>query len=244
MNATNRTALFATNNGFIAINGAVKLQIMDLLDKRPCTFDEIVQTTGKAKSTVSVHLNDLKKANLLRESVDTLDRRKKNYNLSSKYVACSQKPLDTHYYHSLENFSSTFSSETDFFQNVFCAFKAGFEAQGIDHNPIVKHIGSDIGTQIANTFEQGDFLDSLEEVRSFWKCYKLGKVQIEDTDPLTIKVKDCFECMSMPVLGHPICSFDEGMLEGILYKITGERPSIKETECYATGDNHCLFIKL
>ncbi|MFP4655881.1 MAG: winged helix-turn-helix domain-containing protein, partial [Methanohalobium sp.] len=74
MNATNRTALFATSNGFIAINGAVKLHIMDLLDKRPCSFDEIVQNTGKAKSTVSVHLNDLKKANLLRESVDAVDR--------------------------------------------------------------------------------------------------------------------------------------------------------------------------
>jgi hypothetical protein len=48
----------------------------------------------------------------------------------------------------------------------------------------------------------------------------------------------------MPVLGHPICSFDEGMLEGILHKITGEGPSIKEIECYATGDNHCLFIKV
>ncbi|MBP2029677.1 putative hydrocarbon binding protein [Methanohalophilus levihalophilus] len=242
MESKDHTALFATANGFIAINGEVKLQILEFLQADPKSFDEIVRSTGKAKSTVSVHLNDLQKANLVREQVDPSDRRRKTYTLCSKYIACSREPLDFHYYQTLDMFTSSLKDEFDFLKYAFRAVRYGSEAQGINNGPLMKIIGRDIGGHISATFDFDDVSDVFEELRGYWRLHKLGKMYIDDVDPLTIRVKDCFECDSIPVVGHPVCSFDEGVLEGIFSSSIGLNLPFIEKECYAAGDNHCLFI--
>jgi len=65
MEPDGQTALFSTLNGIIAIDGPVKLQIMEFLYENAQSFDDIVKHTGKAKSTISVHLKDLKASHLL-----------------------------------------------------------------------------------------------------------------------------------------------------------------------------------
>ena len=87
----NHTALFSTDHGFIALDGPVKLKILDFLKIGSRSFDEIVKHTGKAKSTISVHINDLKLCDLIKEHIDANDKRKKIYNLNSQYMACSQE---------------------------------------------------------------------------------------------------------------------------------------------------------
>jgi len=242
MTSKDHTVLFATNGGFIAINGEVKLQILEFLQAKPRSFDEIVRSTGKAKSTVSVHLNDLQKSNLLEEQVDPSDRRRKTYSLCSRYIACSREPLDFHYYQTLDRFTSSFEDEFEFLKYAFRAVRYGYEAQGINSQPLMKIIGRDIGGHISASFDFVDICDVFEEMREYWRSHRLGKMYIDDIDPLTIRIKDCFECDSLPVAGHPVCSFDEGVLEGILAKAAGMTLPFEEIECYAAGDDHCLFV--
>lgn len=74
-----KTEFFYTEKGLVAIDSPpVKLQILNLLREEPKTFDEIVRYTAKAKSTISVHLNDLRSCNLVDENFDPEDRRKKS----------------------------------------------------------------------------------------------------------------------------------------------------------------------
>jgi hypothetical protein len=89
MNHGNRTTLFSNGNGFIALNAPVKIKILELLESGPKSFDEIVRHTDKAKSTISVHLNDLRKSELLKETVDNYDKRKKVYYLNCQVIASS-----------------------------------------------------------------------------------------------------------------------------------------------------------
>lgn len=242
MESGDHTALFATDGGLIAINGEVKLQILEFLQTEPRSFDEIVRSTKKAKSTVSVHLNDLQKSNLVEEQVDPSDRRRKTYSLCSRYIACSREPLDSHYYQTLDRFTSSFENEFDFLKYAFRALHYGYEAQGINNGPLMKIIGRDVGSHICSSFDFIDISDVFEEVRGYWRTHKLGKVYIDDVDPLIVRVKDCFECESLPVIGHPVCSFDEGVLEGIFDKSVGLNLPFIEIECYAAGDEHCLFV--
>ena len=236
------TALFSTDHGFIALNGPVKLKILDFLKIGSRSFDEIVKHTGKAKSTISVHITDLKSCDLLEEHIDANDKRKKTYSLNSQYMACSQKPIIKHYNNILENVSLSCDDEFKFLKSIFHAMRFGFEAHGINHEPIMKKIGADIGESISINFKSTDLNGVLEDIAIFWDTNNLGDVSIIDTNPLSVVVHNCFDCKSMPVVGKTLCSFDEGLLEGIIFGKLGLNCTIKETECFGNGYNHCLFV--
>ncbi|WP_292487717.1 helix-turn-helix transcriptional regulator [Methanohalobium sp.] len=89
MNYGNRTTLFSNGDGFVALNTPVKIKVLELLESGPKSFDEIVRCTNKAKSTISVHLNDLRQYNLIKETSDDNDKRKKNYHLNCQLIASS-----------------------------------------------------------------------------------------------------------------------------------------------------------
>ena len=238
----NHTALFSTDHGFIALDGPVKLKILDFLKIGSRSFDEIVKHTGKAKSTISVHINDLKLCDLLEEHIDINDKRKKMYNLNSQYIACSQEPVIKHYNNILQRVASSSDDEYSFLKSIFHAIRFGFEAHGINHEPIMKKIGTDIGASISINFKSTDLDGVLKDISRFWKTHHMGDVSVISMDPLTVIVYDCFDCKSMPVVGKTLCSFDEGLLEGIIYGKLGLNCTFKETECFGNGYEHCLFV--
>ncbi|OUJ18378.1 putative transcriptional regulator containing HTH and 4VR domain [Methanonatronarchaeum thermophilum] len=45
----------------------------------------------------------------------------------------------------------------------------------------------------------------------------------------------------MPNVGRPLCSLDEGIIEGIINTKTQQNIKIKETECHGLGHKHCKF---
>lgn len=63
-----KTESFYTEKGLIAVGSPVKLQILNVLREKPKSFDEIVKYTTKAKSTISVHLNNLRSCELSENS--------------------------------------------------------------------------------------------------------------------------------------------------------------------------------
>ncbi|MHC1576217.1 MAG: V4R domain-containing protein [Methanosarcinaceae archaeon] len=242
MISSGNTSLFATEHGFIAIDGDVKLKIMELLEDEARSFNEIVQHIGKSKSTISVHLKDLRACGVLEGIVDPNDRRKKIYSICSRYMACSQEPIIKHYNTTLERFASASLDEYDFIKHTFHALRCGLEAHGINTQPLLKLIGKDIGTKIATKFKSEDLDGILEELSSFWSMHRLGTISVPCHDPLSIMVNDCFDCGTMPPIGITLCSFDEGILEAVLLAQLGIDCTMKETECYGTGYDHCLFV--
>ncbi|MDL5501761.1 MAG: winged helix-turn-helix domain-containing protein, partial [Candidatus Methanoperedens sp.] len=78
------TAILYTENGMIALDSPVKLKILEILENGTTSFDELVEKSMKAKSTISVHLNDLKELDLIREKTFPHDKRKKFFVLNSK----------------------------------------------------------------------------------------------------------------------------------------------------------------
>jgi len=238
----NHTALFSTGHGFIALDSPVKLKILALLKSGPKSFDEVVRHTGKAKSTISVHLNDLRSCDLVEEHIDLADKRKKTYSSHSRYMACSQEPVVEHYHNILQKVASSNGDEHDFLKSVFHAVQFGFEAHGINQKPIIKKIGADIGTSISTNFVSSDMDGVLRDIAAFWKSHGMGTVSIMDIDPVMILVDDCFDCKSMQCVGKTLCTFDEGLFEGIFSGKLGINCTMEEIECYGTGHDHCLFV--
>lgn len=81
--------------------------------------------------------------------------------------------------------------------------------------------------------------DSFEEL-------KMGVLRIESMseDPLemTLAVAEDLDCSGLPELDYEVCRYDEGLIAGILGKAYQKEFSVKEVDCWCTGDRTCRFL--
>jgi DNA-binding transcriptional ArsR family regulator len=69
--------LYPSPGGIQAIDGQVKVRILEMLERQEMAFDDLVSMSGRAKSTVSVHLRDLTDTGIVGVRADPADARKK-----------------------------------------------------------------------------------------------------------------------------------------------------------------------
>ncbi|MCX9014082.1 MAG: ArsR family transcriptional regulator [Candidatus Methanoperedens sp.] len=236
------TTIFGTDGGIVALDSPVKLQLLDILKKGTTSFEDLVEQTGKAKSTISVHLNDLEKLNLVQNKPSLHDKRKKYFTLNSLYLAYSQKPMWADYNNYMDNFADLLLNGGSIKENLFSTMQFGMEAYGINPNPILKKMGNDFGVKIINGFSSNDVEGILNELSVFWKKHKMGVMSIIDDDGSVVRVDDCHHCSKMQNIGKTLCSMDEGIMEGLLSNKLGVDYNVQETECYGTGFGHCTFV--
>ena len=92
--------------------------------------------------------------------------------------------------------------------------------------------------------ESKDF-DLIETIRDMlFKC-RIGIFEVkqydEATKTFTFVVKEDLDCSGMPIDGETKCSFDEGLLSGILSDYFKVEYETKEIGCWATGEKSCIF---
>ena len=88
----------------------------------------------------------------------------------------------------------------------------------------------------------GKFISTTQEV---FKELGIGIMRVEKHDELTgaitITVSEDVDCSGLPELDYEICIYDEGFIAGLLEQFTGKRYSVKEVDCWCTGDRTCRF---
>jgi len=231
--------IFATDKGIVMIQSRTKNQIIDLLKDQEMNSSQIREELGKAKSTISVHLSDLKDLGVIDEKDHAEDDRMKLFYLTSQFLGKSEDPFDEHYKEILDNLSSSGGKEYEFLKSLFHLIRYGLISFGLDIHPALKEIGRDAGRSIAENFSAGDLENLIQEVNEFWSSTGLGSVKLTDDDCLVIE--NCFDCEDMPDVGETLCSLDEGMIEGIIEDCLGEKVLLKEQECHGSGADHCRF---
>lgn len=242
MNNCDRTALFSNGHGFVALNSPVKIQILDFLKGSSRSFDEIVKHTGKAKSTVSVHLNDLRSSGLVEEEADQDDKRRKTYHLKCEHMAHSQRPILQHYKNVLETLASPQLEKHGCFKCFFRAIQFGFDAHGINSDPIMRKVGRDIGVSISSNFVSEDVNGLLQELAAFWKRYQMGTMYMNSSEPVLITIEKCFDYRLISTIGKNLCSFAEGIIEGTIATSLDTACCVEEIECAGNGHERCLFV--
>lgn len=231
--------IYSTSKGAVIIKSPVKNQMIHLLLNDDLTLDDISKRLDKAKSTVSVHLSDLKDLGVVEERPHPEDRRKKIFFLNSKLLGGSEIPYDKHYKEILNNLRKAENDKYEFLKSLFHLIRFGLINFGLDVHPALREIGRDAGRSIAKDFSSTEMTDLLEEISDFWKKNGLGEMVI-DSDNEVI-VHDCFDCGDMPDIESTLCSLDEGMIEGIIEEKIGVEATVREKECYGMGDEHCRF---
>ncbi len=236
--------LFSTPEGLYVIDSPIRIRILSLLREKEMKFDEIVEQSGKAKSTISEHLKKLYGEGIIDSRVDPEDARKKIFSIKSEYLGeLSREKLfkeDLKQY--IQSYLESDGSPFEFFRLLFQTIRVSLIREGISIDPILHEAGFQVGETLFPSLEDPKDEVFLKNIATFWESHQLGEVELKSLDPLVINVYDCFECKGLPFLGKTACAFDSGLLKALFSAHHQEPRKVTETKCYATGDDYCRFI--
>ncbi|MCC8189292.1 MAG: 4-vinyl reductase [Planctomycetes bacterium] len=82
-------------------------------------------------------------------------------------------------------------------------------------------------------------------IQSRFKEMSIGIVRFEEVDldnmTFQLTVDEDLDCSGLPDTSDQICVYDEGLIKGILDAFTGKNFSVKEVDCWCTGERTCRF---
>jgi predicted hydrocarbon binding protein len=243
--------VYLSNDGLRQVSNPVRIKILRLLREALSEGAELkdiylyFERNGerKSKSTLFEHLRMLLDRKFIIEKPHPDDKRRRLFLLNAKYVGTTEIPLIEVTEQLSTIIRKSIGDPLRFSNGLFCAIRYGLEGfTSFNLNPILKEIGKTIGKQIVETITAESLDGVLNELSEFWDHHKLGHLEVVSNTPLTIVIKDCYECGMMPDVGKTLCAQDEGILEVIFESKFGKPYRIKEIECHGTGHPHCKFI--
>jgi DNA-binding transcriptional ArsR family regulator len=188
--------LFSTAYGIRAVDSPVRVKIIAMLKEREMPFDEIVEGTGRAKSTVSVHLNDMIQEGIINSRLDSNDRRKKIFFINSSYLGGLQKDRiledDTRDIMSRQGMQEAI----DFYKIMFRTIRVEMYQEGINIDPVLSEAGYRVGGALYAYVGSPDLEELLSNLASFWEGHGLGRIVIKSRSPLTIFVSTASSALS------------------------------------------------
>ena len=236
--------LFATEDGIRTVDSPVRSKILAVLSGRELSFQEIVQSTNKAKSTVSAHLRALLKEGIIGEKPDLADSRRKIFYIRSRFLGeiSPQGKKDDDDPGQMVATLLKGGDPSIFYKMMFRTIRVTLMSRGINIDPILREAGFRMGQGLYSAIADPDISVMLDKTVKFWKQHNLGQIVVENRSPVTLIVYDCFECDDLPYLGRPACAFDAGILEAVFSGHFKADHMATELRCYAMGDDHCKFV--
>lgn len=92
---------------------------------------------------------------------------------------------------------------------------------------------------------RGSFDEFMKECHELLWNLKIGVLKVEEADlenmRFTISVTEDLDCSGLPECDQSLCSFDGGLLKGLLGEHTGTTFRVEEVNCWGLGDRLCRF---
>jgi len=109
--------------------------------------------------------------------------------------------------------------------------EAGFLA-GTEFTQNMLDLSVDFDTFIANLYKA--FLE-----------LKIGILRVEsfneNTMEIILTIAQDLDCSGLPISDETVCTYDEGVIAGILQLYTGRTYLVREIDCWANGNRICRF---
>jgi uncharacterized protein len=89
------------------------------------------------------------------------------------------------------------------------------------------------------------FNEFVAQLQRVLREQTIGILRVEKADiegmRFTLTVAEDLDCSGLPFTDEVVCHYDEGFIAGILEAYTGKPFSVKEIDCWASGDRVCRF---
>jgi len=114
-------------------------------------------------------------------------------------------------------------------------------------NHYLHEAGRLAGTEFArNVLDlHADFDGFIANLQKTLMELKVGIMRVESVsnaaEEIVLTVGEDLDCSGLPITGESVCDYDEGFISGILTAYTGKQYSVREIDCWASGDRVCRF---
>ena len=85
----------------------------------------------------------------------------------------------------------------------------------------------------------------VSRLQTLLRDLEVGVLRVEEVSPsadrITLTVAEDLDCSGLPELSYEVCTYDEGLIAGLLERFTGKPYNVKEVDCWCTGDRTCRF---
>jgi predicted hydrocarbon binding protein/DNA-binding HxlR family transcriptional regulator len=234
--------VYSTSTGLKQISNPVRQKILCELQSKDLSLTEIANLTAKAQSTLSVHLDKMVKEGLVASRDDPNDNRRKIFYLTSRPVGSSIPPREELKIAVGECIVNSVGTPSSFLKGLIRAIIIGVESMGFNMDPAIHDIGFEIGKALAKDMGSTNIEDLISEVQEFYELHDLGEVCVYSFLPLTIIIRDDYDCSDTPEAGRTICLLNEGVVQSILETKTGKAFRVSNDECFGIGNNYCKFV--
>jgi predicted hydrocarbon binding protein len=89
------------------------------------------------------------------------------------------------------------------------------------------------------------FNEFVAQLQRVLKEQTIGILRIEEADMenmrFTLTVAEDLDCSGLPFTDEVVCHYDEGFIAGIFETYTGKPFSVREIDCWASGERVCRF---
>jgi len=112
---------------------------------------------------------------------------------------------------------------------------------------IFRETGHVAGAAFYNRFLAGirDFGEFCHTLQTALRDWGMAIFRVEEADPnagsFRVTLSEDLDCSGLPELEYEFCAYDEGFLAGVLEGYTGQTLTVREIDCWCTGDRTCRF---
>ena len=234
--------VYSTSSGLRQISNPVRQKILSELQRRDLSLSEIAQLTGKAQSTLSVHLDKMVAEGLIGYRDDPQDNRRKIFYIISRPIGSSVVPREDLKKSVSNTIGRSIGMPSTFLKGMIRSIVIGMEAIGFNMDPVLKDIGRQIGQEVSKHFKSENVEGLIQEVKDFYKEHELGEVVVYSIHPVTLIIKDEYDCSKAPDVGKTLCLLNEGMLEAIFEAKLNMPLRVVEKETFGTNFNMCKYV--
>ncbi len=93
--------------------------------------------------------------------------------------------------------------------------------------------------------EKNDLKGLFADLQRTLKELGIGIFRVESADfergSFVITVAEDLDCSGIPICSENICIYDEGFIAGLLFAYSGKDFTVKEVDCWGTGERVCRF---
>ena len=110
------------------------------------------------------------------------------------------------------------------------------------HKTLTKHAGLISGKKITEKTQTRGLEEALQYIQELHQYLKTGDMSWEKkTNHMKIEIKESIYSAGIKNTDTKLCTYLEGLMQGILNQATDERWEIIETRCSAQGSDRCTF---
>lgn len=168
--------IYRSRKGPVCITTEAHRRILGALQEGERSFGDVVDEAGKAKSTVSIHLNRMVDEGLVSSREDEEDARRRWFSLEADPVLTASPDLVEDGGYGTDRLDA---------EGLVLRLVGRLAHAGVSPRPLFRLIGRDLGEEIADSVGDRDDEEILEQVASYWSKWDLGDA---DTDGSSVTV--------------------------------------------------------